>query len=184
MHTLSKPLTKIWLALVLSAAFLAPANAQSAFGGNWYFGGGLSALDLDVAEEGGFSDTVVNLVGGVPLGEYLDAEMRLGLGLSGDEIPGTSAELGIDTLVAIGLRVGLPIGDVFRPYMVLGFSSVEVGLTEGSLTISGTDEDIFYGIGAGWRFGQGYEITAEFSNYLDKDDIEISGFSMRFTTSF
>ena len=187
MH-LGKPLAKTWLALALCAAFLAPANAQSAFGDNWYFGGGLSALDW----KGDFdsSHIAVHLVGGVPLGEHLDAEVRLGFGLGGDELPDLKfLKAGIDTVAAIGLRAGVPIGDALRPYLALGLSSVktdkslDVGILD--IEIDGeTNDDIFYGIGAGWRFGQGHELTVEFSSYLDKDDIEISGFSMRFTTSF
>ena len=220
MH-LIKPLAKTWLALALCAAFLAPANAQSAFGDRWYLGGGLSALDLDVAQQPDYdtSHAAVHLVGGVPLNEYLDAEIRLGFGLGGDDfllgdellnfpelaefagliddISGR-VDVGIDTLVAIGLRAGAPIGDAFRPYLALGFSSVktDLGLSDVSIVVAGarrfasedfsdseTETDIFYGIGASWRFGQGHELTAEFSNYLDKDGTEISGFSMRFTAS-
>ena len=142
----------------------------------------MSLLDWDEAGSGfDTSHTVLYLVGGVPLNEYLDAEIRLGFGLGSDAVfTLNGGEVKIERLTTIGLRAGLPIGDVFRPYLTLGFASVDLGVsvTSGSfqLTASDSENDIFYGIGAGWRFGQGHELNAEFSNYYEKGGVEISGF--------
>ena len=185
---------------LLSLALAAPSHAQSTIGSLWYIGGGFSAVDhavtapdIDLLGLFDTSHTILQLRAGMPLNDYFDAEIRLGVGLGSDgfnfsaDNATASYDVEFTNLSAILIRAGLPINHVVRPYLALGSSTVEsdITLTTASpgfsdvFTGRGSDEDVFIGIGADFNFNN-YSVNVEYSSYYDGDDGEVDGFTISF----
>ena len=125
---------------------------------------------------------------GYQINPYFAVEGRAGIGVGDDDdddsivvdVSGTptpfsaSVDAEIESYFGVFGRVGMPAGEVFYPYIQVGYGSLKLD----SAGADGTDEDFAYGIGANFKFTETMSGNLEYMNYYDDDDEEISGFSL------
>lgn len=170
-------------ALATFAAFGAQAEEapqpQGYFGGNYVF--------LTYEEDGIDEDFDLGaLVGkaGVNVNPYLAAELRVGFGVKDYSISGNgvTAELEVDYLVGGYIVAGIPNSSPIYPYAVLGATKAELTATVRafgeSASVSDSDSDVSYGVGANFAVNEQVSLNAEYMSYLDKDSVKISGISI------
>lgn len=160
---------------LLAASIVSASCAASA--ADMYAGGGVAVLDAD--------EVTLNAVYGrfgAFFNENISAEARLGLGVGDDSWGGAKVEL--DNFYGAYLRGGIPTGEVFYPYAILGFTKGKMSASGGGLSMSDSDSDLSYGVGADFSVSDSLKINAEYMSYIDKDDFEISGFTAGVAFSF
>lgn len=145
-------------------------------------------------EEDGFSEDLDlgALAGkvGAKFNPYFAAELRAGFGVADESISanGATATLELDYLVGAYGVLGLPNESPVYPYVVVGYTKGELTASVsgpgGSASISDSETDFSYGVGANLAATEEFHVNVEYMNYFDKDGYEISGFSVGATVLF
>jgi len=155
---------KILIAPLAILCFLSttPVFSETAYAGVTYTN---TKLQFDFTSS---EANIGSLVGkyGYYINDYVQAEFRLGLGVNDGELFG--ADVSIDSLVGGYIRVS-PDLDRFTPYLIVGFTDIEVGLGSGA----GSDSDVSYGIGTDIDVNETWAINLEFIQYQDKDGVSL-----------
>lgn len=121
---------------------------------------------------------------GAQLNPYVAAELRGGVGVTDDSATffDVEAELELDYLAGAYLLAGIPNETPFYPYVVAGFTKGELTFSAtgpgGSVSFSESESDFSYGVGTYLAISEQVHLNAEYMNYLDKDDVEITGVSI------
>ena len=165
---------------LLAAAAMLSLSA-SAWSDN-YFGLNLSKVDFDtdlLDEEP--SMTALYLRGGTAITDFLDAEVRLGIGIGNDEqeTPGSAinTEAEVAGMAGAFLRGHLSVIDFATPYVLLGWSHVEVGIAGPGANSDEKEDGLSYGLGVDFNFSELFGINVEYITWSDNDDAEITGLS-------
>lgn len=147
--------------------------------GKRYFGVNVGFYEqgFDSASSDASLSTLEARVGGF-LNEYAALELRLGAGLVGDEV--AQRDVDLDYLVGAYTRVGAPMQNVF-PYLALGFSRVQLGLSNPDLDASETSAS--YGLGLDLNVAN-LTVNLEYLQLADQNDVDVSGFTLGFTSTF
>jgi hypothetical protein len=165
--------------LVLSVAMTALASAAVAdtTHGKRYVGASVTFPDYELRSESAALTGLQGRVGGF-LNEYMAFEGRAEIGVIGDTI----ANRDVDLSYSFGpyIRAGLPLDKVF-PYLIVGFTRAVVDL--GSPSISDAETDSSYGVGADFEV-LNLTISLEYMQLIDKNNMDLSGFSFGFTSTF
>ena len=187
---------------ILLAAMTVPTHAQES-DSRRYVGVQYANLDFDTSV-GDFDfdwttpALMVNV--GYQINPYFAVEGRVGIGVSDDSDdlilisgnPPTSIDAEIESYFGVFGRVGMPAGEVFYPYIQVGYGSLKVdgggegtsgeGNTVRVIDIDFDESEFAYGIGANFNFTETMSGNLEYMNYydddVDGDDIELSGFSL------
>lgn len=163
-------------ALGLMAVTAAQADTQPGF----YAGVGLgqSTIDVGLSDD---SDMSFKVFGGYSFNEHFAVELAYIDGGSVEERQGpSSVEVEVTGLSA--MAVGrLPVNDTFSLYGKLGLASYDVEVTFsdpffGSGSVKDSDEEVMYGIGAAFGFGQ-FELRGEYE-MVDVSDGDFNLFSV------
>ena len=176
-------INKTAMAIVSCAMLGAPAFAES----QSY--GGVSLAFVDYSEQGVEDEafiTVLNGRFGAQFNENLSGEMRVGIGIGEDrvEVRGSDVDVEIDNIYGAYLRAGALAGDVLYPYAIVGYSRGKVTATAGRFSASESESDVSFGIGVDFLANEQVFLSGEYMNYLDKDGVEVSGFSIGLTGKF
>jgi opacity protein-like surface antigen len=178
---------KISTAVIATTLCLAPliSQAETTQEPKKYLGGSLNFLSY---EEPGLEADLIAGTGrfGAFFNKYLAGELRLGIGLAGDDvdISGTTVDLDLNYIFGAYLRAGLPINDKVFPYALLGYSRGELEVSAGGLSINEAESDISFGFGVDININDPLTINVEYANLLDKDGVEVSGFSLGAVVNF
>lgn len=168
---------------LLAASIVSASCAASA--ADMYAGGGVAVLDAD--------EVTLNAVYGrfgAFFNENISAEARLGLGVGDDSTnyEGFDTKVELDNFYGVYLRGGIPAGEIFYPYAVLGYTKAKASTSTSVFgeTFSGSDSDsdLSYGVGADFAVTENLKINAEYLSYIDKDELELTGFSVGVAFSF
>lgn len=173
---------------MMSAATLAQAQEpieQGYLGANYVFA---------TYEEDGFSEDfdlgVLMGKAGAKFNPYFAAELRAGIGVADESISanGATAKLELDYLIGGYGVLGLPNESPVYPYVVIGYTKGEITASAsgpgGYASISESETDISYGIGANFAVTDEFQVNTEYMSYFDKDGVEISGISVGATLLF
>ena len=177
---------------ILLATMTVPTHAQESDSRRYV---GVQYANLDLDSSGNDVDVdldwttpalMVNV--GYQINPYFAVEGRAGIGVSDDDddfffgedengnpIP-RSTDAEIESYFGVFGRVGMPAGEVFYPYIQVGYGSVKID----SNRIGGDvdESDFAYGIGANFNFTETMSGNLEYMSYYDEDDTELSGFSL------
>lgn len=121
---------------------------------------------------------------GARINPYISAELRAGVGVADETATdgNVSVTLELDYLVGGYVLFGLPNKTPIYPYIALGYTKGELTLSAtdpgGSFSISESDSDLSYGLGANLAISDNVQLNAEYMKYIDKDDYEVSGISI------
>ena len=167
-------------ALMLSGSVLAQTG---------YVGGGLALVDyseVGVSDEASLTAIYGRL--GTNFNENFSGEIRVGLGLGSDTVfidpLGFDADIKLNNLFGVYVKGGVPISDALFPYVVLGYTSGEVEASALGVSISSSESDVSFGIGADLAISDSVTASIEYMNYLDQEFAEVGGFSLSIVTKF
>lgn len=155
--------------------------STTALANNIYVGGGIiGAKTSDQGFDQKPSFNVVTATIGNQFNQYFAAEARVGLGVGSQKakLNGVEGKVKIESKYGVYLKAGVPIGNTFYPYAIVGQSSVkQKGLAK--VKESGTS----FGLGTNIRFNR-FTVNIEYQNYIDKETYDLEGFSVGFTKRF
>lgn len=152
-----------------------------------YFGGSVAFIDYS---EGGLEDASLTAIFGrlgSDFNENFSGEIRAGVGIGDDSVDvfGNDVTVELDSMIGAYVRGGVRVSDMFFPYAVLGYTRGEITASLSSFgSASETESDVSFGLGADLNFNRDFALNIEYTNYYDKDGVEISGFSIGFVNSF
>lgn len=176
------------LSVVMATSTLAYAEG-SVYSSSWYAGAGLTTMNYEeefLSQNLEFDLTALSFKVGYQIAPAAALEVRFGFGLSDDSddfsFLGSSydAELELDSYYGLYTKFGLPNSSAVYPYIILGFSDVEmeVSFPDVGLSDSGSDSDFSYGVGVDINVSDSVSFYAEYMNWYDKNSVEISGFNI------
>jgi outer membrane immunogenic protein len=172
--------TQIFKSLMVLSISAAPLMASAA---DPYVGGNFALVDYSVE---GVSDASLNaLYGrlGTYFGENFSGELRLGTGIADDSVnaEGVEADVKLKEFYGVYLRGGIPLGEIFYPYAVIGYSSGKVEVDGTVLGIgfseSDSESDASFGAGVDFSFNESLKLNLEYMSYFDKDGAELTSFA-------
>ena len=126
-----------------------------------------STSDLDDLEPDGLAFVI-----GGNLNENFQVEGRFGRSLSDDNVQG--AALKVDELVGFYVKGGMTFADMVFPYVILGYTKVDLEFWGEPLDY--TESDLSYGVGADVELGN-FSVGLEWMMLQDKTDYEREGLS-------
>ena len=132
---------------------------------------------------------------GYQVSENFSLEGRLGLGVGDDTVDitltdsnGNSAivdgELELKHLIGAYIRVGAPTSNAFYPYAIAGITQVKLDATVGAVTVSDSESDFSFGVGADFGDADSGGFNIEYMNYYDDDGASVKGFSIGYVSRF
>ena len=175
--------------LMLSCSLLAAPGAWAA---GPYIGGNYSQIQYDNEEFD--TDTLkidaATVNAGFEFSDYIALEARGGVGL--DEDSQGIADFELDHLYGGYLKLGAPISDTVRPYVIGGYTKAKGTVSAdgevAGVTYSFSDSENFEyeSIGAGLDLNITDTLGAnlEYMRYIDTDEEEISGISVGLRSAF
>lgn len=175
--------------LMLSCSLLAAPGAWAA---GPYIGGNYSQIQYDNEEFD--TDTLkidaATVNAGFEFSDFIALEARGGVGL--DEDSQGIADFELDHLYGGYLKLGAPISDTVRPYVIGGYTKAkgtvsadgEVAGVTYSFSDSENFEDESYGAGLDLNITDTLGANLEYMRYIDTDEEEISGISVGLRSAF
>lgn len=169
--------TAIFKSLMVLSVSAAPLMASAA---DPYFGGNFALVEYS---EEGVPDASLNAIYGrfgTYFGENFSGELRLGVGLGDDTVnaDGADVKLEVENFYGVYLRGGVPIGESFYPYAVIGYTKGKLKASVYGESFSDSESDASFGVGADFSFTDTLKLNLEYMNYIDKDGGELSGFAL------
>lgn len=204
---MKKTLLNTSIVLLLGAASFA-SNAN----GDMYWGANFASSELTSGAHS--KDLSLNTVYsriGKNFNKYFSLEGRIGFGVGDDEfsnqeikpeenynyINTTTFNLKLRNTYGLYLRAGLPVNEFFYPYAILGLTQNKIETNKKHRVVhpyNGIDykfesnsksiTDASYGLGVDLKVHENISINLEYLNYLDKDGMELSGFSIGVISKF
>lgn len=169
---------KLKKALLGSAVMIAASLASA----DVYVGGSYSILDF---EEEGIPDLdfgALNLRGGVEFNDYISAELRYGFGVKDDSVGVVDFEL--ERSFGLYLRGGAEVANGVKPYAMIGYTDLEISASGPGGSADESSSDLGFGIGVDIDVAKDLVFNLEYANFYNKDDTEVSGFSLGFVAKF
>lgn len=166
-------------------ASLSLATAVEAKKGNYY---GISVTQFNI-DGSWFEADVMTLDGrfGTYFNENFSGELRAGFGIQDDTVNfdlNSSMDLEMKNHYGAYIRAGIPVGEVFYPYVIAGYTHGKVEETFLGGSISESESDFSYGLGADFALSNDFDISLEYMDYLDMDGVEVEGISLGFKARF
>ena len=154
-----------------------------------YGGVGYSASEVSVDSEDFDVGALYGRIGS-QINENFSAEFRVGIGVADDSVDFTGGEatLEIDKFFGGYVRGTLPLNEVIKPYVILGYTDIEVELEVDTIVGSGSDSDsdgdLSYGAGLDFHVDPNLILNLEYMNMYDDDDVEITALSFGIAAKF
>lgn len=175
----------------LAAMMAVGAQAEESMQKKGFLGVNYSLATVDLGSGvPEFEPSLVYFRMGGHLNEYIAVEGRAGFGVQDDSISGNGAEVAIEIqrLMGVYVRAGLPNPTPIYPYAILGYTGLksEINASSGSssLSMSGNDDDVSYGLGANLIINENIDANAEYLVLYEDSDVEISSFNVGLTFKF
>lgn len=181
-------------ALVLALPSAAMAQGFTGADSGWYLGGGIGQSQIDVdlsdSEPGTTLDdkgTSFRIFGGYQFNKHFGVELGYSdLGEAKGNEPGFGAfafEAKAWDLVAVGT---LPLANSFSLIGKLGFYKGDIDFSGGGESLSESNTDLTYAIGAQYDFNKNLGVRAEWQQYksmgkqetLGESDVDVFGISV------
>lgn len=141
-----------------------------------YLGAGFNILTYSESGVEDASLTAVTANLGVKFNDYIGAELRVGVGASGDTVTVYDSgyvipvDVDINNLVSTFVRVGFPASEKFHPYFLLGRTKGKVDYEAYGYQVSESDNSMSYGFGADLMLTEEAAVSFEYVSYFDKSE--------------
>jgi opacity protein-like surface antigen len=185
-----KPILALGFASVVIAATPLAVSAQTV--GQFYGEAGYSKLNVDIDIPGApkFKPDALRLSIGYVPAPNLAVEGLFATGLSGSSknIDGVNVKVDLKESFGIYLRPFVDLNDTVQLYARLGFISAKAKASASApgITVSATDrdEDFSYGIGAAFNVSKTVALTVDYTQFFDKDGVDVSGYGVGLRFNF
>lgn len=137
-----------------------------------YKGVNYVALDIEEGGEGPSPDLIMAKFGS-KASPSMSTELRIGFGVSSDDFDGIDYK--INNMYGAYLKVHASEG-VNQPYFIVGYTKGKMSATFEGDSLSDSEDDFSFGIGVDFNNG----INLEYTSYIDKDDVELTGLAVGF----
>lgn len=162
----------------------APAIASDMYKssvGGLYAGLNYTFFDLDIGSDSADVGALSAKVGALAT-PYFGVEARAGFGVNDDRANGI--DYSVDNFFGGYATLNLANESPATPYVIFGFTRVELE-AEGLLgTATEDDSDFSYGIGVNVEMAPQVSGNLEYMRYYDKDDITVDGLGLGVTFNF
>ncbi len=177
---------KLALAGFMVSLMSAPAAWSQVQDTGLYFG--VDVMEVEF-QSTGFSNAKpisVGLTTGYRLNEFLAVEARAGTGLSGDDARagGTPVDVELDSFYGFYARGILPVSDILEIYGAVGYTYADMKVRFPGGSITGSDNDISYGVGAALKLSFSTSLNLEWARMLDGDGFRLDALSLGVRFSF
>jgi len=108
----------------------------------------------------------------------------MGVGDDTVSFDGFEVDMELKNFFGAYLRGGVPVGESFYPYAVIGYSKGKFEISAFDESVSESESDFSFGVGADFSVAESVKINLEYMNYIDKDGGELSGFAIGIAKSF
>ena len=128
--------------------------------------------------------------GGLEFNRWLGVEARAGTGIRSDKrsVPGGEARFDLDRLIGGYVTLSLPVDGAARPYLIGGFTEARGEATGDfngvQFSDTETTDDNSWGAGIALNLTDTLAINAEYMEYLDNSDGELSSISLGVRSAF
>lgn len=161
------------ISLLIAATSSVYAHGQN----NSYIGVNYSFLEQPYSNGDDAKLNTASLHVGTFFDRSFSGEIRVGTGI-GDDTVADVLDVEIDHLIGAYLRSGvLTSGNVF-PYLVAGVTQGKVTSKVTGAKSSTSETDLSFGIGIDYTVKNSVSFNAEYINYISKNSIDISGFTL------
>ncbi len=170
--------------LIAAAVAVASMSSQAQVYGEL----GVTFTNVEVDMGGGYmaesSPTALRAILGYEINKNLALEGMLGFGLGDDSITvsgygSTSAKMKVDTVYGFYVKPKIELAPRFELFGRFGFADVSVKTSlSGYGSETGSDSGVSYGVGATYHFDKKLSLSADYMNYLDKDGVTATGFTI------
>lgn len=170
-------------ALILLATLIGSFCAQAEDAG-WYLGASIGRSSVDEDLDGATLDddaTAFRLYGGFDFNEYFGVEAQyIDFGTIEESASIGALTVNVDAdangfgLAGVGR---LPLSEKFSLSGKLGFHAWDVDLTTNGIDDSDSDQDLYLGAGAEFRFADTWRVVGEVERYT-LDDVDVLVFSL------
>ncbi len=175
--------------LISSLLALSTCFSATSLAGDFYYGGSVTTTKYEDPSLGEKAN--INLISGrlgYQFNDYFAAETRLGFGLGEDEIESQGLIESISHQGYLGLyaKAGFPITQTIQPYVIAGYAFNKVKgqvLTQSGPAVTMNLQDASFGVGVDFKF-DGFDINAEYLQYLDRAEAKVDGVSIGISTTF
>ena len=150
---------------------------------NRYWGFDYSMVDIDVEQAGSFDTGTVQGVLGIYVNDLVGTsfpiavEGRAGLGITDDSSDGVTVET--DHYIGLYVRGELIVSERFVPYGILGWTRIEATAKGFGESVSESDSDISFGVGARYQYNQHIAFNLEYLSQM-VDDVSALSFGVRY----
>lgn len=160
-----------------SLLLIAATTASTAYASDSYIGVNYSFLEQPIANADDAKLNTVSLRVGTFFDRSFSGEIRVGTGIGEDTVGGV-LDVEIDQLIGAYLRSGVLTSGNLYPYLVMGVTQGKV--TEKALGVkrSESETDLSFGIGIDYTVKKSISFNAEYINYISKNSVDISGFTL------
>jgi len=119
-----------------------------------------------------FTPSVLVVKAGYELLPFVAAEVRVGTGISSGTRDSFDLKREVDVGMLYGGYLKLQTGHKeFNPYLLVGYTSLELDIKGPMISGDGDDEDVSFGIGIEAALSDKLYFNLEFMEYYDVDDI-------------
>lgn len=172
------------MAVVATAGLFGLGSAYAADG--VYVGANFSSITY---KETGFPSakpTAVALKLGNQFNKNLAIEGRFGFGLSGDTVTvtGIPIELEVDNYFGVYGKGILPLSEVVSIYGLVGFTSGKITASVPGISVSGSDSDVSFGIGADFAVSKSTAINVEWAKLFEGTGYKVDALSIGVNFTF
>ena len=148
---------------------------------NEYYGVNFSRLDY--SETGVVDDaslSTIDLRLGKPFNEHIAAELRGSFGITDEEVDVDGVDVNVELDYSYGafLRAGLPVNDMFYPYLLGGISELKITTSLDNRSVSRSDTSWALGLGVVVNINDNTSINVEYIDYSNDENGEMEGVSI------
>ena len=148
-------------------------GSHSALADDLYLGAQYNLYTFSTSELDDLEPDGLLLVLGGKIDENFQVEGRFGRSLSDDNV--TGAALKVDEYVGFYVKGGMTFADMVFPYVILGYTKVDLEFWGEPLDY--TESDLSYGLGADVQLGD-FSVGLEWIKLEDKTDFELEALSL------
>jgi outer membrane immunogenic protein len=169
-------------ALALGLSTLACAHAQQ---GPYM---GVNLLQVTYKEDG--IPTATPMAIGFKIGNRINSnlavEARLGTGLSDDTVNvlGLPVKLEVDRFIGVYMRGIAPISEAVSVYGLVGYTDGELTASVGNFSVSTSDSDFSYGLGADFAVANNVSLNVEWGRMFKGPGYKLDALSFGVSVKF
>lgn len=166
----------------VSIAALSLATVGAAQAEGLYAGALLTRATVSIDDIGDTNPTTIGALLGMSINKNFAVEARLGAGLADDSIG--AGNIKIDNFAGFYAKGILPVSDAASVYGLLGYTQGKIKAEGPGGSVSDSDSDISYGIGAEFAVSGTTSVGVEWARLFKGEDYKVDGLSLSVSFKF